>query len=422
MSNNPFHRTLLQLQIQRLRQQQQNEQQQHLHCEQQLQLEHQQRLLDLRQQEFQQQQQRQQQQQQINLLLLQQQLMQNQQERNPVMQPSMLPLLSSLLSQQPLPPVNQYSHLVVPSHRRLLFSSSETTQAVISQNFEHLLPSVPALQSASSPNILRYQTKPLPTRQTAQQQSTKSKAPTRRKAPHKKNIKKKRTNTVKVDIRKKITKSPANTKSTSSSVRRTLVSKIDREPPRENWDAFSMRSIPTDDVLHIVQYHAYILSNVHRIIFLSYQSTSGGPDCNGIRVYACKTGINNPGCTWKITLRKKSRTERWNMARHLGKCTCMRLTTYSINVPTLINLPEFRDLVRDNMNGSKVMKIDDEALRKQLSRYHGVQNMHPPNFAKARRSVEQYLQTKVINDDFLDFPRFLKLLIELNKNNVHRWG
>ena len=196
------------------------------------------------------------------------------------------------------------------------------------------------------------------------------------------------------------------------------MSKIDREPPQENWDAFSMQSIPTDDVLHIIQYHAYILSNVHRIIFISDQSTSGGPDCNGIRVYACKTGIKNPGCTWKITLRKKSRTERWNMARHPGKCTCLRLTTYSINVPTLINLPEFCDLVRDNMNGNKVMKINDEPLRKQLTRYHGVQNMHPPNFAEARRSVEQYLQTKVIDDDFLDFPGFLKLLIELNKNNV----
>ena len=422
MSYNPFNLSLLQIQ-QLLRHQQQNELQQHLHREQQLQQEqqHEQRLLDHRLHGFQQQQLRQQQQQQLNLLLFEQQWRLNQQEPNTAMQPSMLSLLSSL-SQQPPPPVNRYSHSVLPPQRPLLFTSSETTQALISQNLGQVLYSVPAPQSASSSENLCSQPMPPPSRQIVHQQPAKKRALTRKptpsKVPQKRAVKKKSSKSAKVakvDIRKKITKSPA-----TSSVRRSLVSKIDREPPSKNWNDFSMRSIPTDAVLHTVQYHAYILSNVYRITYISDESTGGGPFRDGKRVYKCTTGIEDAGstCTWKLTLRKKRRTTRWNMAQHPGECTCLYQSHYCINVPTLINLPEFRNLVQDNLYGNKVMTIGDEALKKQLSSFHGVQNMNLPNFTEARRSVQQYFNTQVIDDDFLDFPGFLNLLIERNKNNV----
>ena len=66
-----------------------------------------------------------------------------------------------------------------------------------------------------------------------------------------------------------------------------------------------------------------------------------------------------------------------------GKCTCICLHPYSIDVATLINLPEFHALVRNNLNGNKTMKMTDKQLKGQLLPQHGVQHMDVRQFSDA---------------------------------------
>ena len=131
----------------------------------------------------------------------------------------------------------------------------------------------------------------------------------------------------------------------------TLEQKIDREGPQRDWDTFAIRSIANDDVFHIVQYHAYLLSGVFKISFLTNNSTSGNSNKNARRVYVCATGkylssYGNQDCSWKITLKRRHGTMFWYMHEvTLGKCTCLPPSD-GIDLLPLINLPEFHAQVR----------------------------------------------------------------------------
>ena len=101
-----------------------------------------------------------------------------------------------------------------------------------------------------------------------------------------------------------------------------------------------------------------------------------------------------------------------------GKCTCICSPPEHIDAHMVINLPEFHAQVKNNLNGNKSMKVTDKQLKMQVATQHGVQFMDSRQFADARRSVQQYLQTVVVNDEFLELPVFLNLLIEQNKRTT----
>ena len=80
-------------------------------------------------------------------------------------------------------------------------------------------------------------------------------------------------------------------------------------------------------------------------------------------------------------------------------CTCFPPRD-GINLLTLINLPGFHAQVRNNLNGNKAMRMNDEQLREQVPKQHCVELMPLWQFAKARRAVSHYLQTEILKKDF----------------------
>ena len=68
-------------------------------------------------------------------------------------------------------------------------------------------------------------------------------------------------------------------------------------------------------------------------------------------------------CVWKITLKKEHETSCWYMEKVTpGKCTCIH-TSGSINVITLINLPDFHVQIRKKLNDNKSMTMNSEQLQ-----------------------------------------------------------
>ena len=96
------------------------------------------------------------------------------------------------------------------------------------------------------------------------------------------------------------------------------------------------------------------------------------------------------------------------------KCTCIH-TSGSIDVITLINLPDFHAQVGKNLNGNKLMTMNNDQLQQQVSKQHCVQFMSHTNFASARRAVEHYMNTDVLQRDFQEFSVFLRFLIQQKK-------
>ena len=139
----------------------------------------------------------------------------------------------------------------------------------------------------------------------------------------------------------------ANSSSTSPSGRKAMELKIDHEPPREDWESFSTRLIPHDDVRFVVKYHAYMLANVFKLKFVTNASTNGNATKKGRRVYVCGTGkymepYGTLDCDWKIILTKPIGQTLWYMETVTPtNCTCIHTCT-SIDVITLINQPDFQ--------------------------------------------------------------------------------
>ena len=100
-----------------------------------------------------------------------------------------------------------------------------------------------------------------------------------------------------------------------------------------------------------------------------------------------------------------------------GKCTCIH-TSGSINVIMPINLPDFHAQVRNFLNGNKSTTMNSDKLQQQVAKQHCAQFMTPANFANAHRAVEHHLITAGLQRDFQEFPVFLRLLIEQNKQTT----
>ena len=100
----------------------------------------------------------------------------------------------------------------------------------------------------------------------------------------------------------------------------------------------------------------------------------------------------------------------WNQR----KCMCP-IPKASIDSITLIDLPDFNNIVRTNIIGNKVMTVNDIQLRQIIPEDHSIR-MSRVIFSVVQRAVSHFIQSEILKKKFQELPVFFKLLIKFINN------
>jgi hypothetical protein len=196
-----------------------------------------------------------------------------------------------------------------------------------------------------------------------------------------------------------------------------LFDKIDMWHGDRTWAALASRVFHTSDLFSIVQFHAYINSNVQRMV-QDVNSTGATTRC-----YKCKVG----SCGWSILFRRESATRglnknhipKWKMDdtsttnNHFTQCDCQSPTT-GIPGSTLVNMSQFHNFVRRTFVPSQTIS-HNTAITLLIS--EGIQvRFDNAQYSKCTVAVTKYILQVLVPREFAELPSFLHLLADKNKN------